>query len=186
MGYVAPRIKSDGDKFDGHKAGEKGYEFSQIPHRLLSYVMRSIDGNSGNRLKLMIFLMGCGDGFEIHEKTVLNRTGMSQSSYSQARDWLDEHYFITYHKSCKEAFIKVNYAYLWADIKNEEFEDYLIRTENTPEHEKERQSVVIGSQVWTWEKFNNLKGTGYFASQGIDEIGLELQLKELLSAPAEK
>ena len=187
MGYIAPKIKADGDKFDGHKAGEPGYEFCQIPNRLLSYVMRNIDGNSGNRLKLMIILMGCGEGFEIHEKTILTRTGMSQSSYSQARDWLDKNYFITYKKSCKNASIKVNYAFLWGEIKYEEFDNYIDRIENNkPENDERRDSVVIGSQVWTWEKFNSLKNTGYFESQGLNEASIELQLKEYLSAQAEK
>ena len=188
MGYIAPRIKADGNKFDGHKPGEPGYEFSQIPNRLLSYVMRNIDGNCGNRLKLMIFLMGCGEGFELHEKTILNRTGMSQSSYSLARDWLDKNYFITYKKSCTDATIKVNYAYLWSEIKNEELEAYIEASDTSSEPEETRQSVVIGSQVWTWDKFNSLKGTGYFKSQGLKEESIENQLKQYLSvsAPAEK
>ena len=186
MGYIAPRIKNDGDKFDGHKPGEAGYEFAQIPNRLLAYVMRNIDGNCGNRLKLMIFLMGCGEGFEIHEKTILNRTGMSQSSYSQARDWLDKNYFITYKKGCKDAIIKVNYAFMWDEINNEELEKYIEHTETPPEIEIVRQSVVIGNDIWTWEKYNSLKGTGYFERMGISEASLEYQLKEYLSAPAEK
>ena len=186
MGYIAPKVKFDGDKFDGHKSGEAGYEFAQIPNRLLAYVMRSIPGNCGNRLKLMIFLMGCGEGFEIHEKTILKRTGMSQSAYSEARNWLDENYFITYKKGCKDASIKVNYAMMWSDIRDEELEEALSNKEKEGEPEATRESVVIGPQVWTWKKFNMLKGTDYFKSQGLNEHFIETQLKEYLSAPAEE
>ena len=186
MGFIAPRIKSDGTKFDGHKPGEPGYEFCQIPNRLLAYVMREIDGNSGNRLKLMIFLMGCGDGFEIHEKTIMKRTGMSQSSYNQARDWLDKNYFITYKKGCNDATIKVNYAYMWSEIKTMEFEDYEERVDEAPEPEETRKEVVIGSQVWTWEKFNLLKKGDYFERNGLNKQAIEYQLRQYLPASAEK
>lgn len=180
MGYIAPIIKADGNKFDGHKPGDPGYEFSQIPNRLLSYVMREIPGNCGNRLKLMIFLMGCGEGFEIHEKTILNRTGMTQSSYSQARDWLDKNYFITYKEGCKEATIKVNFSYLWQEVKDYELEEMIEKQEESKEINEERKSVVIGNQIWTWDKYNYLAGSDYFRSQGIDESLLKSQLEEYL------
>ena len=186
MGYIAPRIKSDGDKFNGHKAGEKYYEFSQIPNRLLSYVMRNIEGNCGNRLKLMIFLMGCGEGFEIHERTILNRTGMSQSAYSQARDWLDKNGFITYKKSCSNAIIKVNYAYMWSEIENEALEDYIERQDNCEDQEETRQSVIIGNREWTWETFRDYKDWGIFEEQHIDENEIRKQLEYYLGAPAPK
>ena len=184
MGYIAPKIKNDGDKFDNHKPGEPGYEFSQIPNRLLSFVMRSIPGNSGNRLKLMIFLMGCGEKFEIHEKTVLKRTGMVQSAYSEARKWLNEVGFITYKPGTRNPTIKVNYAYIWALIHDEELEEYIEKVENPAPAPQESLdddgfpsgSVVIGSQFWSWEKYHFLEDTEYFKSQGIDKKEIEAQL----------
>ena len=189
MGYIAPKIKIDGDKFDKHKPGEPGYEFSQIPNRLLSYVMNSIPGNCGNRLKLMIFLMGCGENFEIHEKTVLKRTGISQSSYSEARKWLNEIGFITYKPSTTNPTIKVNYAYLWSNVYTDELEEYIEAEEARNQVKNEEYpsgSVVVGSQWWSWEKYNELKETNYFKSQGIDENEIKQALSQYLPAQAEK
>lgn len=182
MGYVAPRIEWDGDKFDNHKPGETGYGFTQIPNPLLAYVMRQIPGKCGNRLKLMVFLMGCGEGFEIHEKTVLQRTGMSQSAYSEARKWLDAQGFISYKPGSKNPKIKVNYALLWSLLREEELESYIEQQEEAAGAQNDFPSgdVVIGSQFWTWDKYNALKETDYFESQGLNRKQIEAKLKEYL------
>lgn len=181
MGYIAPRIEVDGDKFNNHKPGNPGYEFSQIPNRLLSFVMRQIPGNCGNRLKLMIFLMGCAEGFEIHEKTILKRTGMAQSAYSEARKWLVEAGFISYKPGTQNPKIKVNYALMWSLLRDEELEE--IEEEAAPAAAQTvypSGEVVIGSQFWTWEKYNSLKETDYFESQKINRKHIEAKLKEFL------
>lgn len=183
MGYVAPRIEADGDKFDNHKPGASGYEFSQIPNRLLSFVMRQIPGNCGNRLKLIIFLMGCGEGFEIHEKTILQRTGMAQSAYSEARKWLVEEGFISYKPGTKNPKIKVNYALMWSLLREEDLEEYIEEQEAAPAAAQTiypSGEVVIGSQFWTWEKYNALKETDYFETQCLNRKHIEAKLKEFL------
>lgn len=190
MGYVAPKIKFDGEKFDGNKSGEVGYEFTQIPNRILSYVMRNIDGKCGNRLKLMIFLMGCGENFEIHEKTVLKRTGMSQASYSQAREWLDKNGFITYKKSCENAIIKINYAYMWSEIRQEEQDELIEKLENSNRNSEKieneyRESVVIGNREWTWNTFYiceslSKDGNDEYSKYKVDKETLRKELKKYL------
>jgi len=181
MGYVAPKIVNDGDKFDKHEKGKPGYEFCQIPNRLLSYVMTAIPGNCGNRLKLMIFLMGCGEGFEIHEKTILKRTGMSQSAYSEARKWLNAVGFITYRPSTTNPTIKVNYAYMWSDIHATELEDYIEEQETQQNEEFPSGSVVIGSEWWSWEKYNEMKKIGLFEDGIHNEKEIVNGLKKYLS-----
>lgn len=121
-----------------------------------------------------------------YEKTILRRTGMSQSSYSKARDWLDKNYFITYKKGCHDATIKVNYAYLWGEVNTETVEDYIERQDSSSDSEETRQAVVVGNQVWTWDKFNYFKEKDYFSKSRLDESYIKHQLEEYLSAPAEK
>ena len=182
MGYIAPKITYDGDKFDFHKGGETGYEFCQIPNRLLSFVMNEIQGNCGNRLKLIIFLMGCGEGFEIHEKTILKRTGMSQSAYSEARKWLNDEGFITYHPSTSNPTLKVNFAYMWSIIHSNELEEQIEKKEQQQIEDYPSGSVVIGSQWWSWDKYKSLKETDYFEmEQSVSEAEVVKGLRNYLS-----
>lgn len=115
MANIAPRIKWNGDKFNHKgaysKENKKGYYFYQTPTVLSNYLMNTINGNCGNQLKLMWILMGSAEKFGISEKMIIQRTGMTQQAYCNARKALNDAGIINYNPS--EHTITIDYNYLW-------------------------------------------------------------------------
>ena len=75
-----------------NKMDYKSKNYYELPEELMIKIMNDLDGKCGNQLKLMIFLLGqAGNGdFAVAEKTVCDRCGMIQQTYSKARQALIE------------------------------------------------------------------------------------------------
>lgn len=69
-------------KFDIPK--EKGNQYYELPQHLMDRVFAEL-GNSSAQLRVMIVLIGTKPGFSISEQWVLDRTGLTSTSYSRAR-----------------------------------------------------------------------------------------------------
>ena len=128
MANIAPRIKWRGDKFNYKgpysKDTKKGYFFYQTPTVLTNYLLNTINGNCGNQLKLMWILMGSAENFGISEKMIIQRTGMTQQAYCNARKALNDAGIIDYNPS--EHTITIDYDNLWrlAEDANNGGNDY--------------------------------------------------------------
>lgn len=94
----APMIKFDIPK-------EKGNQYYELPQHLMDRVFAEL-GNSSAQLRVMIVLIGTKPGFSISEQWVLDRTGLTSTSYSRARSALIEKGWISLIPS-KE--IRVNF-----------------------------------------------------------------------------
>ena len=83
----APILKSYGEKSRNNKWGK-----AIRTHELESIIFRGIPGKCGAQLKLMLFFTGnATDGsFAVAEQTVIDRCGISESTYKKARKALVE------------------------------------------------------------------------------------------------
>lgn len=82
----APKLVHTGKKDSGNKA------FISIPQDLLSKVFNGLQGNNGNCIKLMVWLLGTigNKTFGISEKWITESCGFSQPAYIRARKILRE------------------------------------------------------------------------------------------------
>ena len=117
----APVLQWDGDNFNGKgsytEQNPLGYYFYRSAQELTSYILNTLSGKHGNLIKLMWVLLGTAPGFRISEKWILEKTGMTQQRYSEARTTLDYMGWITYNK--KHHTITVNYRYMWKEAEKE-------------------------------------------------------------------
>ena len=65
-------------------------------------------------------------------------------------------------------------------------EEYIEQQDSPSDLEETRREVVVGNQVWTWDKYNYFKDNEYFKGSGLDESYIKHKLEKYLSAPAEK
>lgn len=77
---------------------EKTGNYYELPQKLIDEVFKKL-GNSSAQLKIMIVLIGTKPGFAISEQWILNRTGLSHTSYINARKSLAELGWITLDKN---------------------------------------------------------------------------------------
>lgn len=83
-------------KFDIPK--EKGSNYYELPQKLMDKIFEQI-GTSSAQLRIMIVLIGTKPGFAVSEQWMLERTGMSHSSYMKARKQLMDIGWITLEKN---------------------------------------------------------------------------------------
>lgn len=84
---------------------EKGTNYYELPQKLMDIIFKKL-GNSSAQLKIMIVLIGAKPGFGISEQWMLERTGLTTSSYSRARANLINMGWISLEKNKK---ITVNF-----------------------------------------------------------------------------
>ena len=98
----APAIKYNGEKFyDPNRMGK-----AIRTHELESAIMCGLGERDFVPMKVMLFLTGNAEGFQVAEKTILERCNISEAAYKRARQKLAEMGWIT-HVPGKE--IIVNY-----------------------------------------------------------------------------
>ena len=157
MANIAPRIKWHGDKFNHKgaysKENTKGYYFYQTPSVLTNFIMNYINGNCGNQLKLMWVLMGSAENFGISEKTIIQRTGMTQQAYCNARKALNEAGIINYNPS--EHTITIDYNYLWhmaeQYYKDNVDDKNVMTSDEFYENWKHEDIMNKTNKKWDWE-----------------------------------
>lgn len=98
----APAIKYNGEKNRDQKKWGKAIR----THELESAIMCGLGERDIVPLKVMLFLTGNAEGFQVAEKTIMERCNISRTSYINARTKLKEKGWIT-HIEGKE--IAVNY-----------------------------------------------------------------------------
>ena len=80
--FTAPKLVFNGEKVqDNHKTNQ----FYNNPQRLMDIIFNLLDGKAAAQIKIMTVLAGTKEGFEVHENWIMKRTGLSKSSYEQAR-----------------------------------------------------------------------------------------------------
>lgn len=115
----APLLKSKGEK----NRNDKWKKAIRTNH-LESIIFNGLTGKQGAQLKIMFFLTGNADNgsFAVAEKTVMNRCGISETTYKNARKSLVEKGWII-HKPSKNGVqgeIIVDYDAIYASEKNSE------------------------------------------------------------------
>lgn len=76
------------------KPKDKGTNYYELPQVLTDIIFKKL-GNSSAQIRLMIVLIGTKPGFALSEKWILDRTGLTSSSYSNARTALIKRGWIT-------------------------------------------------------------------------------------------
>ena len=74
-------LRHNGEKFDG--------VFWQLPQELMTTIFNVL-GNSSAQIRLMCYLIGTKDGFDLNAKEIQKRTGLNHASYLRARKGLEE------------------------------------------------------------------------------------------------
>lgn len=73
--------------------------YGAIPPTMLQKIFNKIEGNRGNAIKLLIYLImqrQNDDKFKPAEKTICDACGFGHSSYNTARKWLNDEGYISY------------------------------------------------------------------------------------------
>ena len=95
----------------GNKSMNEGEQFYLIPQALADIVFNEL-GNASAQLRIMIVLLGTKPGFNISQKWILDRTGICEKSYLEARKALVKRGWLTHNK---EESIRVNISKIYAD-----------------------------------------------------------------------
>lgn len=81
-------LQHNGEKMDG--------VFWQLPQDLMTIIFNTL-GNSSAQIRLMCYLIGTKDGFDLNSKEIQKRTGLNHASYLRARKGLEERGWIEIH-----------------------------------------------------------------------------------------
>lgn len=81
-------LRHNGEKFDG--------VFWQLPQELMTIIFNVL-GNSSAQIRLMCYLIGTKDGFDLNSKEIQKRTNLNHASYLRARKGLEERGWIETH-----------------------------------------------------------------------------------------
>lgn len=74
-------LQHNGEKIDG--------VFWQLPQDLMTIIFNTL-GNSSAQIRLMCYLIGTKDNFDLNSKEIQKRTGLNHASYLRARKGLEE------------------------------------------------------------------------------------------------
>lgn len=127
----APFIRYNGEKLRDKRKWGKAIR----THELEMAIMCGLGDRDMAALKVMLFLTGNADGFQVPEKTIMERCNISESAYKNARKKLVEKGWITHVPS--KAII-VNYGVIYGgkgtsdDTSENEIEKEQGISENTP------------------------------------------------------
>lgn len=89
---TAPLIHHSCDK---NKFINKANGFIVIPDIVYSAICKQLDSKKGAQLKLLLFYIGCAEGFGVPLRTVMERLGFTRDGYYRARAGLQELGWIT-------------------------------------------------------------------------------------------
>lgn len=127
----APLLKSNGEKNRDNKWGK-----AIRTNHLESLIFNGIDGKSGAQLKIMFFLTGNADNgsFAVAEKTIMDRCGISETTYKKARKSLVEKGWLIHNvgKNNQQGEIIVDYDAIYKSEKKDTEDTPSLTTENTP------------------------------------------------------
>lgn len=101
----APVLEHNGEK---KKAGTNE-QFYLLPQGLMDIVFSSL-GNASAQLRVMIVLLGTKPGFAVSEEWILDRTGLKERSYIEARKALVNRGWIT-HTAFKNIVVNIDAIY---------------------------------------------------------------------------
>ena len=113
----APYIKSNGVK-KSEKLTEndrKSWGFAMRPHELESILFNLIDTRNVVQLKVMLFLTGNAEGYQLVQANTLERLGISKDPYYKARAALEERGWITVKDDRDKTYIMINYDKIYQD-----------------------------------------------------------------------
>lgn len=118
----------------GNKSMNEGEQFYLIPQALADIVFNEL-GNASAQLRIMIVLLGTKPGFNISQKWILDRTGICEKSYLEARKALVKRGWLTH---TKEESIIVNISKIYADGNKTNADEPALNTG------KETQAIIAG------------------------------------------
>lgn len=103
----APKLVFNGNKFNQNKG------FYQIPQEAADIIFKEF-ARQPAFLRLMLVFVGTEPGFGLSLKWVLERTGMTQKTYYETRDKLEEMGWLT----CEDNKVIVNYDKLYGRVES--------------------------------------------------------------------
>ena len=115
MIYKAPILAHN-----GNKQREEIEPYYQIPQALADAIF-SVLGNSSAQLRIMLVLIGTKPGFGVSQKWILQRTGLKEKSYIEARKALVARGWLT-HTEYDSIIVNINKIYSDGEEKNKDAE----------------------------------------------------------------
>ena len=112
---LAPTLEHNGVKSRVEKE-----QYYQIPQALADAVF-SVLGNSSAQLRIMLVLIGTKPGFHISQKWILQRTGLKEKSYIEARKALVERGWLK-HLECDRIIVNLDKIYADGEEKKKNAE----------------------------------------------------------------
>lgn len=112
---LAPTLEHNGAKSRVEKE-----QYYQIPQALADAVF-SVLGNSSAQLRIMIVLIGTKPGFHISQKWILQRTGLKERSYIEARKALVARGWLK-HLECDSIIVNLDKIYADGEEKKTDAE----------------------------------------------------------------
>lgn len=112
---LAPTLEHNGEKSRVEKE-----QYYQIPQALADAVF-SVLGNSSAQLRIMLVLIGTKPGFHISQKWILQRTGLKERSYIEARKALVARGWLK-HLECDSIIVNLDKIYADGEEKKKDAE----------------------------------------------------------------
>lgn len=115
---------------NGVKSRVEKEQYYQIPQALADAVF-SVLGNSSAQLRIMLVLIGTKPGFNISQKWILQRTGLKERSYIEARKSLVARGWIK-HLECDSIIVNLDKIYADGEEKKNAEQQATIAGNNIP------------------------------------------------------
>lgn len=107
-------------EYNGVKSRVEKEQYYQIPQALADAVF-SVLGNSSAQLRIMLVLIGTKPGFHISQKWILQRTGLKERSYIEARKALVARGWLK-HLECDSIIVNLDKIYADGEEKKKDAE----------------------------------------------------------------
>lgn len=124
----APSIKFIGNKM----SDEKKWGYAKRSHELETAIMNGLGDRDMAKLKIMLFLTGNAEGFQVAEATICSRCNISESGYKSARKGLIAMGWL--HQDAKTNSLIVDYDVIFGKKQWDSDKKCYVQgqTENTP------------------------------------------------------
>lgn len=175
----APSIKYIGNKL----SDEKKWGYAKRSHELETAIMCGLGERDMAMLKIMLFLTGNAEGFQVAEATICERCNISSTGYKKARKKLADMGWI--HINAKDNTIEIDYDAILkkkqgvtenTSISNQEKKQGLTQltssteqglTENTPS-----EKIGVNSEYVYFEGVHSVpkQGLTQFTPQGVTQF----------------
>jgi len=164
---------------NGVKSRVEKEQYYQIPQALADAVF-SVLGNSSAQLRIMLVLIGTKPGFNISQKWILQRTGLKERSYIEARKALVARGWIK-HLECDSIIVNLDKIYADGEEKKNAEQPATIAGKNMPASTSGNEKLPA---IITGEQHNAISGdTPAFITDIINKEQSKIEQNNIMEKP---